>query len=64
MLGKTLIATMGLFAFLLLSGCIAPGDPYQEYRSKALRDRILVPEMPSTREDKPGKKVSPAPVPD
>ena len=64
MLGKTLIATMGLFAFLLLSGCIAPGDPYQEYRSKALRDRILVPEMPSTREGKPGKKVSPAPVPD
>jgi len=31
---------------------------------EGLKDRILVPEMPSTREGKPGKKVSPAPVPD
>ncbi len=62
--GKTLIAATGLFAFLLVSGCIMPGGPYHEYRVETLKERILVPEMHAIKEKKSEEPFASVLVPD
>jgi len=64
MLGKTLIAAMGLFVLLLVYGCITPGIQYHENMAKILGERIQVPNMHTIQEDKPERQHSSALVPD
>ncbi|MBW2341493.1 MAG: TolC family protein [Deltaproteobacteria bacterium] len=60
---KKLVSFSFSLVLLLLSGCISPGIQYQEHRLATLRERILVPEMPSITEDKSEGPISPALIP-
>ncbi|MBW2311726.1 MAG: TolC family protein [Deltaproteobacteria bacterium] len=55
---KKLAPFICAFVLIVLPGCITPGIQYKEPRVETLRDRILVPEIPSIKEFKPEQPIS------